>query len=196
MDMDMETKFLKTLTILGDGFLERGKSTHNTRIRVEQSYPEKEEYLQSLYKLLEPLTTMEPTILTRNNKKRGTITQSIYFRTLAMPCLNYYYDLFYKDKVKVVPKNLYELLTARGLAYWLMDDGGKSVHGQTIIHTRAFTLKDVEYIQEVLNKNFELKTRLEEKKEGQWVIYIPIRQKIKLKDIVGPYMVKSMLYKI
>ena len=25
--------------ILGDGFLERGKSTHNTRIRIEQSYP-------------------------------------------------------------------------------------------------------------------------------------------------------------
>jgi hypothetical protein len=24
--------------ILGDGFLERGKSTHNTRIRIEQSY--------------------------------------------------------------------------------------------------------------------------------------------------------------
>lgn len=48
-----------------------------------------------------------------------------------------------------------------------MDDGGKSVHGQTIIHTRAFTLKDVEYIQEVLNKNFELRTRLEEKKEGR-----------------------------
>jgi hypothetical protein len=77
-----------------------------------------------------------------------------------------------------------------------MDDGGKSVHGQTIIHTRAFTLEDVKYIQEVLNKNFELITRLEEKKEGQWVIYIPIRQKIKLKDIVGPYMDKSMLYKI
>jgi hypothetical protein len=39
--------------------------------------------------------------------------------------------------------------------------------GQTIIHTRAFTLKDVEYIQEVLNKNFELRTRLEEKKQDQ-----------------------------
>jgi len=98
--------------ILGDGFLERGKSTHNTRIRIEQSYPEKSEYLKSLYKLLEPLTAMEPTILTRNNKKRGLITQSLYFRTLAMPCLNYYYDLFYKDKIKVIPR---------------MDDGGKSV---------------------------------------------------------------------
>lgn len=55
---------------------------------------------------------MEPTILTRNDKKRGLITQSLYFRTLAMPCLNYYYDLFYKDKIKVIPRNLDELLTA------------------------------------------------------------------------------------
>jgi len=35
---------------------------------------------------------------------------------MALPCLNYYYDLFYKDKVKIVPKNLGELFTAKGLA--------------------------------------------------------------------------------
>lgn len=35
---------------------------------------------------------------------------------MALPCLNYYHGLFYKDKVKIVPRNLGELLTARGLA--------------------------------------------------------------------------------
>jgi hypothetical protein len=60
---------------------------------------------------------MKPTILTRHNKKRGIITQSLYFRTLAMPCLNYYYDLFYVNKIKIIPNNLNELLTPRGLAY-------------------------------------------------------------------------------
>lgn len=77
-----------------------------------------------------------------------------------------------------------------------MDDGGKSVYNQTIIHTRSFKKEDVEYLQKVLNKNFELITRLEEKTQDQWVIYIPVRQKIKLIDIVGPYMHKSMLYKV
>lgn len=73
------------------------------------------------------------TLLTRNNKKRGVYTQSLYFRTLAMPCLNYYYELFYKDSIKIVPRILEDLLTARGafkkkaklfflLAYWIMDD--------------------------------------------------------------------------
>jgi hypothetical protein len=86
-------------------------------LRVEQSYPEKEEYLRSLFTLLEPLTAMTPVVLTRKADVRtGTISKSIYFRTLAMPCLNYYYDLFY-NKVKIVPKNLDELLAPRGLAY-------------------------------------------------------------------------------
>ena len=113
-----------------------------------------------------------------------------------MPCLNYYYELFYKDRVKIVPNNLDELLTARGLAYWIMDDGGKSVYNQTILHTRSFMLEEVKYLQSVLSENFGLVTRLEEKKKDQWVIYIPVRQVTKLKDIVGPYMNESMLYKI
>lgn len=194
--LSLEQKEALIGIILGDEYLEKAKPNHNTRLRIEQSYPEKEKYLKSLYELLEPLTTMSPTILTKNNKHRGTTTVSQYFRTLAMPCLNYYYDLFYKEKVKIVPRNLDQLLTARGLAYWIMDDGGKSVHNQTILHTRAFMLEDVKYLQSVLFENFGLVTRLEEKKQDQWVIYIPVRQKTRLKDIVGPYMQESMLYKI
>jgi hypothetical protein len=61
---------------------------------------------------------MDPVILTRKPDKRtGKIYKSIYFRTLAFPCLNEFYDIFYEDKVKIIPKNLYELLTPVGLAY-------------------------------------------------------------------------------
>jgi hypothetical protein len=48
-----------------------------------------------------------------------------------------------------------------------MDDGGKSVHNQTILHTRSFSKEEVIYIQFILNKNFELVTRLEEKTQDQ-----------------------------
>lgn len=40
--------------ILGDGFLEQGSSTFNTRLRLEQSYPEKKDYLRSLFELYKP----------------------------------------------------------------------------------------------------------------------------------------------
>lgn len=113
---------------------------------------------------------------------------------MAMPYL--YHDLFYKKKIKRVSKNLGELLTARGLAYFIMDDGGKSVYNQTILHTRTFKLEEVKYIQYVLLENFGLITRLEEKKKNQLVIYIPVIQKTRLKDIVEPFRHKSILYKI
>lgn len=104
--MSLEQKEALIGIILGDGFLDRAKPNHNTRLRIEQSYLEKEKYLRSLYELLEPMTTMSAVTLTRKDKRSDTITQSLYFRTLAMPCLNYYYDLFYKERVKIIPRNL------------------------------------------------------------------------------------------
>ena len=183
--------------MLGDGFLYRPKPTNNTTLVIEQSYPEKERYVNFLYKLMEPVVLNSPSIVTRKPDKRtGKVSQSLRFWTMAMPCLNDYHDLFYKDKVKIVPNNLGELFTARGLAYFIMDDGERSVYNQTILHTRAFKLEDVKLIQAVLLENFGLTSRLEEKKKNQWVIFIPVKQKIRLKDIVGPYMHESMLYKI
>lgn len=77
-----------------------------------------------------------------------------------------------------------------------MDDGGITVHKQTVLHTRAFSKKEILYITKVLEKNFDLNTRIEEKEKNQWIIYIPKKQKIPLKNIVGPYMHETMLYKI
>lgn len=194
------TKFQKEALIgliLGDGFLERTKPNHNTRLRIEQSYPEKEEYFNHLYLLFKPLVSMNPSILERKPDIRtGLIYKSLYFWTLRFPCLNEFYEIFYKNKVKIIPNNLDKLLTPIGLAYWIMDDGGKSYYGQTVLHTRSFSKKDIEYIQSILKKNFGLITRIEEKKLNQWVIYIPIKQDVKLKDIVGKYIHASMLYKI
>lgn len=111
------------------------------------------------------MVNMKPSILQRKADKRtGLIYKSIYFWTLKFPCLNIYYEMFYKDKVKIIPNNLDELLTPVGLAYWIMDDGSKSSYGQTVLHTRSFTKKEVEYLQSILKKNFGLITRKEEKK--------------------------------
>jgi hypothetical protein len=104
--------------ILGDGYLERRKTTHNTRLRIEQAYPEKESYLYSLFELFKSLTSSNPRILERKADKRtGKIYKSLYFTTLRMSCLNYYYELFYANYIKKVPINIHELLTAKGLAY-------------------------------------------------------------------------------
>ncbi len=60
-----------------------------------------------------------------------------------MPCFNYYKNLFYiSDGLKIVPSNIQDLLTPRGLAYWIMVDGSiqnKGLH----LNTYGFTYQDV-----------------------------------------------------
>lgn len=111
------------------------------------------------------MISMNPSILERKlDKRTGLIYKSIYIWTLKFPCLNEYYEMFYKDKVKIIPNNLDKLLTPVSLAYWITDDGSKSSYGQTVLHTRSFTKKEVEYLESVLKKNLGLITRIEEKK--------------------------------
>ena len=165
--------------MLGDGYLERAKPTHTTRLWIEQAYPEKENYLLSLFDLFKPLVISKPKVIVRKADKRtGKIYKSIAFKTSTMECLNKYHDLFYKDKIKIVPQNIHELLTARGLAYWIMDDGSKGFYNQTILHTRAFTKEEVILLQKALKIKFKLITRIEKKgKNGniQWVIVILLK---------------------
>ncbi len=50
----------------------------------------------------------------RSNKKYS----SVQFATLSLPCFNYYKNLFYNsDNLKIIPLNIQNLLTPKGLAY-------------------------------------------------------------------------------
>ena len=53
----------------------------------------------------------------KDAKLKDKSHQSIFFDTLTYEAFNYYYDLFYINKKKIVPLNIEELLTARSLAY-------------------------------------------------------------------------------
>jgi hypothetical protein len=189
-------------TILGDASMERVKPTHNTRVRYDQTNPAHNSYLLSLYDIFKNLTGTPPRIHTRKPDKRtNKIYQTIAFKSLRLPCLNYLYDLFYQydesgKQHKVVPNNIKELLNAQALAYWIMDDGNIDAFKATQINTDSFSLNDIHLLQIALMDNFKLRTRLNKKRPGQWVIVIPIRQVQSLASIVGPYMHPSMVYKV
>ena len=101
--------------MLADGFLEKGKPTHNARLRIDHTYPEQESYVLSIYNLFASLIDMKPVIIERKPDPRtNKIYKSIYVRTLRFSCLNKYHDLFYRDSKKIIPLNIQDLLTPRG----------------------------------------------------------------------------------
>ena len=182
--------------ILGDGCLERAKPSWNTKLRVEQLYPNQEEFVRNMFSLLTPMIKMPPSILNRMDERTGLNTQSLYFWTLRMPCLNYYFDLFYVNKIKIIPKNIGELLTPVGLAYWLMGDGIYIKDRGVILCTDSYIKEDVELLAKVLSLQFGLSCRLHQRKANQFRIYIIKGSIENLRKIVLPFLIPSMKYKI
>ena len=48
---------------------------------------------------------------------------------MQLPCFNEYRELFYDINKKKVSEKIREILTPRGLAFWIMDDGSKQGKG-------------------------------------------------------------------
>lgn len=112
-----------------------------------------------------------------------------------MPCFNYYHELFYVDKVKIVLLNIGELLNTRSLAYWAMDDGSK-IESRFHLNTNSFTLSEVELLFKVLKENFDLNCTYHNKGRDQYIIYIRTESMIKFISLVRPYFHESMMYKL
>jgi hypothetical protein len=77
-----------------------------------------------------------------------------------------------------------------------MDDGSKLSSSQNALHTRSYTYSEVLLLQQALYSNFKLKSYLFEKTPNQWIIIIPIKQEVSLKEIVMPHMHYTFLYKL
>lgn len=79
--------------------------------------------------------------------------------------------MFYELNVKRVPSNIYELLTPRGLAFWLLDDGSRDADGM-YIGVYAFTNADVDKFMFVLQDKFTIKCSIHYNRDKKPRIYI------------------------
>ena len=103
--------------------------------------------------------------------------------------------MFYVSNIKIVPNNIYELLTPRGLAFWIMDDGGR--HGSGLhISVYAFTNEDVDKLIFTLQDKFNLKCSIHYNRKNKPCIYIFKESMDNLVKLVKPYFINDMLYKL
>nr|QDH07214.1 hypothetical protein [Ophiocordyceps sinensis] len=107
--------------MLSDGSLERSSSTSGVRLSICFSKKD-EEYLKFIYDLYKPYINTEPAYIKVYNKKTDSYNEVLKFKTISLPQLIYYYELFYKGK-KIVPGNIEKLMTPVVLAHLIMGDG-------------------------------------------------------------------------
>ena len=99
--------------LISDGWLNINKSG-NTRFLFKQSI-DKIKYFFYVYNRFSHYCSNHPQLKIENLK--GKKFHGLYFATRNLPCFTYYYNKFYDKKIKIVPLDLYDLLTYEALAH-------------------------------------------------------------------------------
>nr|YP_009710752.1 LAGLIDADG endonuclease type 2 [Amanita thiersii]QFZ98700.1 LAGLIDADG endonuclease type 2 [Amanita thiersii] len=120
--------------------------------------------------------------------------KGIFVITRSYPCLTEIYNMFYVNKIKIVPLNLYEIIDYEFLAFWIMVDGSKA--GNAIyLQTQSFSIKECVFIISVLIHKFDLNCNIHMQR-NQPVIYISAKSMRKIRGKLLPYFIPSMYYKL
>lgn len=152
--MDDTCKSILIGSALGDGHITRIRSKKGTSSLYVKYSPKSKEYINWLYNSLKPIGVGK--LQKRKNGQRQ-------FNTRVSVEIGKYRKLFYPDGIKIVPRNIKELLTdPLSLAVWYMDDGTldfrELYHCNISIATYGFTFQECKLLTDMLWDNFGVKS--------------------------------------
>ena len=175
--------------ILSDAAIQKSNVGGDARLQFKQKYSQSE-YLYSVFFELSHYCSQSPSVYTTIVHKKKHYALS--FTTRSLPCITELYDIFYPEGKKIIPNNIYELLTWRALVHWIEGDGTYS-SGITI-QTQSFTIQEIVLLMNVLIIKFRLDCSIHV--QGSYsVLYIKSKSIKQNLHHMLPYIHPSMLYK-
>lgn len=173
-------------SLLGDGYMRIMDGRKDAFLEINHSIKAKN-YVDWKYNILKNICISEP-------KQRDTNDGRIAYRffTKQSSELTKIYNLFYKNKRKVIPKSL--VLDPVILAVWYMDDGSKTSTSDIYLNTQQFSEKDQKYLLHLL-RQIGVKARLN--KDKKYYRIRILKESIKtFMDFVKNEIENSMRYKL
>jgi hypothetical protein len=181
-----------------------GDASLNTQCKQKRQYRMKfewkqEKYAFHIYEIFDDWILSPPKLVSRINPSSGGTSETWRFQTFSHPALSVLADLFLDQQGrKQVPAGLIaNHLTARGLAYWYMDDGGIADQGRfaTNLHTQGFKPSEVEVMCQELSEKFAITCWPKKNKQGLCIVISGHSYEV-FRNTIKPWVIPSMLYKL
>lgn len=180
--------------LLGDGCLYKDGKNSLFKLTISQKKAH-EQYFHWKRAMLDPFVNA----WRENVDKRGNSVM-LNATTICHPELKQFAELFYtKERKKIVPKNIDMFFTPLSLAVWIMDDGNLNAGVNMRIATMGFSYEDHLVLQNLLRQCFDIRSKIMEfRYKGKKYNQLTLNKKNtqKLSDIIRPYVVDCMKYKI
>ena len=177
--------------LLSDGWMQKQHSGGQARLGLKQSLT-RCEYLFFVFMLLNHYCKSYPKL--GFAKFKGKIFPLISFSTRSLVCFTEIYSLFYNEGKKVIPQNIFEILTIEGLAHWICGDGSFVKGGGLYLNTQSFTVIENVQLINVLIIKFNCKCSIHMQR-GLPVIYLSVRSVKKIYPHIKEFIIPSMRYK-
>lgn len=187
--------------MLGDASLQSQNKGKTYRMKFEWGDRSKA-YVNHVYKLFDEWVLSEPHKKTRISPKGNTVV-NWGFQTISHEAFNDLANLFISSdhKKSISPNLIKNYLTARGLAYWFMDDGGKldynknSSNRGVVLNTQSFEAREVKAMLKELSEKFNLDCEIRSNK-GKKIIVIKSSSYSTFLSLIDPYILPEMRYKL
>ena len=181
-------------SLLGDGTLRVGKKALNANFKTEQGLKQKD-YVFWKYEVFKEWVTTSPKLSVRYDENRLPYPKSWWFRTVRHTKLTLFHKMFYKNGVKIVPKNIVDLLDPLAMAVWIMDDG--CLNRNVIdISTYSFKLEEIKLLQKAIFTRFTLETNFFKDRDKGFRMYFRKKETQKLIPIISKFVIPNLAYKI
>jgi len=191
IQLDEYQKAIIVGTVLGDACLHNNWSKTNSRLQIRHSLAQKE-YVLWKYEVLKSLVLTKPQHYGRTN--------SVWFRTISHPELTKLQQIFYRNKKKIIPENIEQFLSnPLTMAVWFMDDGNAFRRGDCVygyhLNTQSFSTRENKRLQKALASVWNIETSIQQN-NGYPRLYIGAQGRERFVDIVYPFLLPSLEYKI
>lgn len=179
-------------SLLGDGSISgnMGEGIWNINYRFQVAHSNKQRgYLWWKYEVFHEWCLSPPQYQNTTNSWR--------FRTISHPIFTEFHKLFYnKQGRKILPGEIRNLIVDPiVLAVWFMDDGAKMANYGYIINSQNFSKNENRVLGDYFKDALDLHVSLHRDKD-RWRIYVGKDSARKFGEIIKPYILPSMTYKL
>lgn len=171
-------------TLMGDGCLISNASKIRYRLQIEHCAKNKE-YVFWKYEVFSNFVISPP---------KYTSVDSWKFRTMTHEEFLPVRELFYKDGIKILPKDLSFLFDPLVLAVWFMDDGGRLSEQGCLLNIQNFADEEAILLQDFFHERLDIPVTLH-RNHGRYRLYIPSRSVVDFFEMVKDYIRPEFRYK-
>lgn len=188
---DLQEQFIYG-SLLGDLNIGKSNDKHpNCRLYIVHSQKQEELFMKKVELLGEFMGAYKLTNLAPD-KRTGKVYATYRGNSKAHPIFNKIRNLLYINNTKTITqKFLDKIHSPIALAYWFMDDGSND----GVLATNSFTLPELEMLQNWLKQKWDVSTTLQ-KNKSNFVIYIRQDSRKHFEELIFPYIIPSMHYKL